>query len=413
MSGRDYLHIWYQAQLCVATLFAFVIFLREAMLQRPIMWLMAFLLVISVIGVVTDFYPKRRRPEWLAFTNRWLQAIFQPLLLVVVWGVVTRQIIVLLYLPARGILTLTLLYYMVMFAPFASVIGTAIEWTVPRVVCLLYWSVAVIQTIPLVYPESLTGSRFLMQGLHAGLFGSVSFFILVTTLMRGWHLSWPGLKPHWHSDISVWVIIFLVAFDLVFTFWNAFNNPSKWWGLLTQYNFSGIRVDRLLTMQAAAAGIAEETLFRFGILGVLLAGLRHSDHRVPASILISATLFGLIHFTNVSAQQWDTTTIQVLGAFGTGLFFSCVYLYTGQLWMTMLMHFLVDWTAFMTLGVPLMVGHATSLDWAAVTFQLVIDVAIFIWMLFGDRRHAMERHANRFTGRRQRFDYVLPKYEFH
>jgi hypothetical protein len=81
--------------------------------------------------------------------------------------------------------------------------------------------------------------------------------------------------------------------------------------------------------------------------------------------------------------------------------------------MTMLMHFLVDWTAFMTLGVPLMVGHATSLDWAAVTFQLVIDVAIFIWMLFGDRRHAMERHANRFTGRRQRFDYVLPKYEFH
>lgn len=413
MSGRDYLHIWYQAQLCVAVLFALIIFLREAMLQRPIMWLLAFLLVIGVIGVVTDFYPPRRRPLWLDFSNRWLQAVFQPLLLVVVWGVVTRQIIVLLYLPARGILTLTLLYYMVMFAPFASVIGASIKWTVARIVCLLYWAVAVIDTIPLVYPESLTGSRFLQQGLHTGLFAVISFFVLTTTLMRGWHLSWPGLKPHWHADISIWVIVFLIAFDLVFTIWNAFNTPTKWWGLLTQYSFNSLRPDRLLTMQAAAASIAEETLFRFGILGVLLAGLQGVCQRVPVAMLIAATLFGLLHLMNVPAQQLDVTIIQALGAFGTGLFFSCVYLYTGQLWLTMLMHFLLDWTVFMVLGVPLMVGHASALEWVAVICQLIVQVAIFIWMLFGQRRHAMERHANRFTGRRQRFDYVLPKYEFH
>ncbi len=413
MSGRDYLHIWYQAQLCVATLFAFVIFLREAMLRRPIMWLLAFLLVISIIGVVTDFYPKRRRPEWLDFGNRWLQAIFQPLLLVLIWGIVTRQIIVLLYLPARGILTLTLLYYMVMFSPFASVIGSAIDWTIARVIMLMYWAFVVIDTIPLVYPENLTGSHFLQQGLHAGLFSSVAFFIMVTTLMRGWHLSWPGLKPHWHTDISVWVIVFMVVFDLAFTFWNAFNIPTKWWELLTQYQLSGLHFNRLLAMQAAAAGIGEETLFRFGILGVLLAGLRNVSQKVPLSLLISSALFGLLHYTNMPAQEFDVTTIQVLAAFGTGLFFGCVYLYTGQLWMTILMHFLIDWTSFMSLGAPLVVGHATGIEWLAVIFQLIVEVTIFIWMLFGNRRHAMERHASRFTGRRQRFDYVLPDYEFH
>lgn len=413
MSGRDYLHIWYQAQLAVAALFSLAIFLREAMLSRPIMWPIAFLFIISVIGLVNDFYPANRRPEWLDFGNRWLQAIFQPLLLIVVWGVVTREIIVLLYLPARGILTLTLLYYMVMFSPFASVIGAQLKWAASRVICLLYWALVTITMIPLVYPESMTGSRFLQQGLHAGLFGSVAFFVLVTTLMRSWHLSWPGLQPHWHSDISAWVIVFMVVFDLAYTFWNAFNDPTKWTGLLTQYSLHGAHIDRLLTMQAAASGIAEETLFRFGVLGVLLAGLRNVSQRVPISILISSLLFGLAHFTNVPAQQVDVTIIQALSAFGIGLFFSCVYLYTGQLWMTMLMHFLIDFFAFMMTGAPLIAGHATSFDWGAMIIQLIFEVAIFVWMLFGNRRHAMERHANRFTGRRQRFDYVLPNYEFH
>ena len=56
-------------------------------------------------------------------TNRWLQAIFQPLALLMVWGTVTRQIIVRLQLPARGVVVLALIYYLIMFAPLASEIG--------------------------------------------------------------------------------------------------------------------------------------------------------------------------------------------------------------------------------------------------------------------------------------------------
>ncbi|MDN3537134.1 hypothetical protein QPX96_05105 [Limosilactobacillus fermentum] len=88
-----------------------------------------FLGVITAIGLIVASLPAV--PTWLAATNRWLQAIFQPLALLMVWGTVTRQIIVRLQLPARGVVVLALIYYLIMFAPLLAKLGVLLSGGFP------------------------------------------------------------------------------------------------------------------------------------------------------------------------------------------------------------------------------------------------------------------------------------------
>ncbi|WP_367342730.1 lysostaphin resistance A-like protein [Limosilactobacillus sp.] len=406
MTGRDYLRIWYVAQMGATVLFMVAILAREIMLQRPIRWLMAVLLLAVLVGFLIEIIHDRV-PNWVSTINNWLQAICQPLALIMVWGIVSREIILLLYLPARGILSITVLYYFVMFAPFAGVIGARFHNVIARIILLFYWLILVVEFMNVAYPTSLAGPHFLKLGMSTGFFGSIAYLIMVTTLMRVWQLSWPGLTPHWHDDISVWVIIFLVVVDVVYTLYNGDFHFQH--GLLSGFHYPGLK----MTLQALETGIGEETFFRFGLLGVLLYALQNFRFKVPTAIIISAVLFGLSHLMNLAGQRLDVTLLQVFSAFGCGLFFACVYLYTGQLWLTMLMHFLIDWTAVAVDGTFIMTGSISGNDWLVTSIQVVIDIAIFVWMLFGKRRHALERHSGRFVGDKQRFDYRLPNSNFH
>lgn len=401
MTGRDYLRIWYVAQMGATVLFMVAILAREIMLQRPIRWLMAALLVAVLVGFLIELVQKKA-PGWVSAINDWLQAICQPLALIMVWGIVSREIIQLLYLPARGILSLTVLYYFVMFAPFAGVVGARFGNVIARLILLFYWAILVVQFMNVAYPTSLPAPHFLKLGMTTGFFGTIAYLVMVTTLMRVWQLSWPGLTPHWHPDISAWVIIFLIVVDLIYTFLNANFVTASWH-----------TPDLAMTMHALTAGIGEETIFRFGVLGVLLYALQNLKAKVPVAMIISAALFALAHLMNLAGQNLPITLLQMLSALGAGLFFACVYLYTGQLWLTMLMHFLIDWTGAAVDGTLVMTGKPSAGDWFFVAIQVLIDVVIFVWMLYGKRRHALERHSGRFVGDKQRFDYRLPNSNFH
>ncbi len=129
MSGRDYLHIWYETQLVAALFLLLVISGWEMYVGIHQGYLMIFLGVITAIGLIVASLPAV--PTWLAATNRWLQAIFQPLALLMVWGTVTRQIIVRLQLPARGVVVLALIYYLIMFAPLLAKLGVPLSGGFP------------------------------------------------------------------------------------------------------------------------------------------------------------------------------------------------------------------------------------------------------------------------------------------
>ena len=215
MSGRDYLHIWYETQLVAALFFLLVISGWEMYVGIHQGYLMIFLGVITAIGLIVASLPAV--PTWLAATNRWLQAIFQPLALLMVWGTVTRQIIVRLQLPARGVVVLALIYYLIMFAPLASEIGGAFKWGLSRLCYSFYWFLLIILGMTISLPVKFAGPPIMQTIVSSHVVGALAFLITATTLMRAWELAWPGLLPKFGWGWSWLTFAFLVAVDLVVT----------------------------------------------------------------------------------------------------------------------------------------------------------------------------------------------------
>lgn len=393
MSGSDYLKIWYRVQIGATLLILAMMMIRNYEFNRHrIALLLLCTVAILTVALVAELW--EQLPSPIKRVNAWLQALTQPLILILAWDVITREIIVLLHLPSRGVVTLMIVYYFIMFAPFASVIGSQLAFSIERFI-FAFWTVTVVFLPLMALPIDLIDNHFLLLALSTGAVGTVAYFILMTTAMRAWKLSWPGLRPHWSGDFNWWILLGLVVIDLLFTGLNVGQWPN-----LHLINWH-------LTMSAFEAGVTEETLFRFAVLGILFYAWRNIKQRLPLAIVTSALLFGLAHLSNAMLQHWDMTVLQALSAFALGLFFAVVYVYTGQLWLAIVMHGLLDWTSFIVTGSDLMKGATTWADWLSAILELVVFAGITAWMMFGQRRKVMERHVARLTGEHQHFGFMV------
>lgn len=393
MSGSDYLKIWYRVQIGATLLILAMMMIRNYEFNRHrIALLLLCTVAILAVALVPELW--EQLPSPIKRVNAWLQALTQPLILILAWDVITREIIVLLHLPSRGVVTLMIVYYFIMFAPFASVIGSQLTFSIERFI-FAFWTVTVVFLPLMALPVDLIDNHFLLLALSTGAVGTVAYFILMTTAMRAWKLSWPGLHPHWSGDFNWWILLGLVVIDLLFTSLNVGQWPN-----LHLINWH-------LTMSAFEAGVTEETLFRFAVLGILFYAWRNIKQRLPLAIVTSALLFGLAHLSNAMLQHWDMTVLQALSAFALGLFFAVVYVYTGQLWLAIVMHGLLDWTSFIVTGSDLMKGATTWADWLSAILELVVFAGITAWMMFGQRRKVMERHVARLTGEHQHFGFMV------
>ncbi|MCH4163675.1 MAG: CPBP family intramembrane metalloprotease [Lentilactobacillus diolivorans] len=87
----------------------------------------------------------------------------------------------------------------------------------------------------------------------------------------------------------------------------------------------------------------EELIFRYLFLAQLLNIQKgNSKRKVLKSVLISSLLFGLWHLKNLNHQPLFSTLLQTLAAFALGMIFSLVCLYTGTIWITVIMHSIFD-----------------------------------------------------------------------
>lgn len=396
MTGRDYLKIWYRVQIAATLVILFMMMIRNFELGRNI-WLRLLWMVI-ILGIGLGIELIAHIPPLVQRANAWLQAIAQSIILTFAWGVITREMIVLLHMPSRGVVSLMILFYFVMYAPFASVIGGQLQadWERFLFVLWMFWTV--------IYPYfnlplDLINNPKLATLLTSGAVGAVGYFVLVTTVMRAWHLSWPGLKPHFSGDFNWWILLLLVVL-----FFAAALAP-----LFQDFKLpSHMRLFEL-TSSAFEAGLGEETLFRFAILGVLFDALHNVRQRLPIALGTSAVLFGLMHLSNIllAGQSVPVTLYQALNATLVGLFFAVTYVYTGQLWLVVIMHFTSDWIGFMYSGSSKLVGSLTSANWLSLALIAVVVIGLTVWMMFGQRRHVMERHVERLTGKYQHFGFSI------
>lgn len=87
----------------------------------------------------------------------------------------------------------------------------------------------------------------------------------------------------------------------------------------------------------------EELIFRYLFLAQILNAVKGSVRtKVLKTTLITATLFAAWHLHHIFGQPLATTSLQILAAFGMGLVFAIIYLYTGTIWVTVIMHSIFD-----------------------------------------------------------------------
>jgi membrane protease YdiL (CAAX protease family) len=108
--------------------------------------------------------------------------------------------------------------------------------------------------------------------------------------------------------------------------------------------FSHLTFDKVLdvTIFVAGVGLVEESIFR----GWLFVKLERVSQRT--ALIVSSFLFGLIHLMNLFSDfQFRFVIGQVFAAMSMGFLFAAVMLYTGTIWVPIVMHALMDLAFFL------------------------------------------------------------------
>lgn len=336
----------------------------------------------------------QKKPPKVDTFNRWLMIIFLPLLSLGGW--IELMNVVAKIWPRMGAIVafIFLLIGLVWLIPFAIAVGAEVKWTVPRLI-LVFWMMENLMEICTL--GHIPGNKFFNTILSTGLWAAFAYTIWACFLARGWGYNFDfNLKFKKSINFSDGVLAFLIIFGIVDIIWNAFGGyGNNLFSVLFSYHADPMKFTLNSFSQAAEAGIMEE-MNRYLVIIVLLYALRKNKWQVPVTIFISALFFGLLHFANFGWQKLAPTIAQVTFAFGIGLFFAVVYLYTGKLWLTMLMHFFVDFLIFLQEnGDQPGTWNGSTGEWLVAIISVVVPVCIYLWMITGKRKLVMEENSRR------------------
>jgi uncharacterized protein len=95
----------------------------------------------------------------------------------------------------------------------------------------------------------------------------------------------------------------------------------------------------LYLIECLSVGFFEEIVFRGILLVILFQQLSNAKHGMILSVIISSLVFGMLHVVNLFSGASITSTLLQIGySFLMGMLWAVMYLKTGNLWMTMLLH---------------------------------------------------------------------------
>ena len=262
---------------------------------------------------------------------------------------------------------------LVMYIPYVRVFFGAIENKLLQLLISIYcFAVISMSTLSTVtYGTILYFNPFISLITNSSFLGGITFMILIIVLSTRWGYGFPKMRL---SNSVNWLVLSLVLlFSLWFVLWNAFGSGN----ILTSFfhfNFSGVNLKPQYILSGLEAGIAEELLFRYAFLTILLVAFKNSPYQIFWAAIISSLCFGLLHLGNLSAGQNLASTIeQVVFGFGMGLLMCGIYLYTDLFYLPVIIHFLLDTLVFSVSG-ELMSGKVTTAD----NILTIIETLVFI-----------------------------------
>lgn len=384
-------------ELVLGILFYIFLYLNPAL--RHQLWLahnevfiMIFFSPLLVLMLLLVIWQKKSQK--VVTFNRWLMIIFWPLLSLGAW-IELMNLLAKTWPQGRILVAIVfLLLGLVWLIPFIVEIAAEVKWLIPRII-VIFWLMETIMEICTL--GHIPGNKFFNTILSTGLWAAVAYIILGCFLAQGWGFNFNfNLKFKKSVNFSNGVLAFLIVFGVVDILWNAFGGQGdNLISVLFSYHVDPMKFTLKSFSEAAEAGLLEE-MNRYLTIIVLLYALRKSKWQIPVTIFVSALFFGMLHFANFGWQKLAPTIAQVAFAFSIGLFFAVVYLYTGKLWLTMLMHFLVDFLIFLQEnGDQPGTWNGSTGEWLVTIISVVVPVCIYLWMVTGKRKLVMEENSRR------------------
>ena len=161
------------------------------------------------------------------------------------------------------------------------------------------------------------------------------------------------------------LLIWFAFFNSLANFGQNFSEILwEWKNNLTLYNFTLDRVN-----WAVEAALFEEIIRVLDIIA-LLKLFSKQKFRITLTIFASAILFALPHSLYLRAGSHINYVVgEVIFTFIGGLMYACLYLYSGKIYLLMVVHFLVD---FIVLAEPQLTAFNVGLLLTESTLGLVV-----------------------------------------
>jgi uncharacterized protein len=152
----------------------------------------------------------------------------------------------------------------------------------------------------------------------------------------------------------------------------------------------------LFLIECLSVGFFEEIIFRGILLVFLINKLSEVKHGVLLAILISSALFGLSHVFNIlNGAGIGDTLMQIGYSFLVGMMWSVMFLRTGNIWLTMLLHATFNFFGQVMFNLGTVDGRY-DIYTVVITILFVVMVAFYSMMLYQQFEKRPLIHATKF-----------------
>ena len=339
----------------------------------------ASLLVLLMLIIALLFTSVARSSRNLRYINWGIQLLTAPVLLSFTTG---SLLMLTSSLPFVSILVL--LSYLVIFIPYTKLYVKPLRNTWLRLLWVIFFFQIAIGPASYYGVTVTTGNVWFTSLITTGCLGAIAYLIVIIKAFASWHLQTPLSFAKYHVKVNWGVILVYLLLVLLFLYSNlAGYQELRMKGELQLWQ------DFLTSLES---GIGEETLCRFAILTLLMIICRHSKRKILLVIFTSSLIFGLLHFINLIDQSWSLTVYQFCFTTISGIFFALIFLYTGRLWLVMVIHFAMDFVSSFS-EISAMNSTISLADYQSIVVLALLMLVLTIWMMRGKRGKVMQTRA--------------------
>lgn len=339
----------------------------------------ASLLVLLTLIIALLFTSVARLSRNLQYLNWGIQLLVAPVLLSFTTGsllMLTRSL--------SFVSILVLLSYLVIFIPYTKLYVKPLRNTWLRLLWVIFFFQIAIGPASYYGITVTTDNVWFTSLITTGCLGAIAYLIVIIKAFASWHLQTPLSFAKYHVKVNWGVILVYLLLVLLFLYSNLAGYQE-----LRMKDSLQLWQDFLTALES---GIGEETLCRFAILTLLMILCRHSKWKVPLVIFTSSLIFGLLHFINLIDQSWSLTIYQFCFTTISGIFFALIFLYTGRLWLAMVIHFAMDFASSFS-EISVMNSTISLADYQSIMVLVLLMLVLTIWMMRGKRGKVMKTQA--------------------